>query len=132
MLERSENHIVNIDDLAGLAKQRPIYALCLTVCLLSLTGIPPTIGFFGKFYLFNAAVGEGLLWLAVWGMLSSVIGVYYYLRPVVVMYMREGEAEIAGRSLNATTVTAVVMALAIILLGFVSGPIFAAVEKSLI
>lgn len=132
MLERSENHIVNIDDLAGLAKQRPIYALCLTVCLLSLTGIPPTLGFFGKFYLFNAAVGEGLLWLAVWGMLSSVIGVYYYLRPIVVMYMKEGEAEIAGRSLNATTVTAVVMALLIVLLGFVSGPIFAAVEKSLI
>ncbi|MNU04995.1 NADH:ubiquinone oxidoreductase subunit N [compost metagenome] len=61
-----------------------------------------------------------------------MIGVYYYLRPVVVMYMREGEAQIAGRSLNATTVTAVVMALAIALLGFVSGPIFAAVEKSLI
>lgn len=132
MLERSENHIVNIDDLAGLAKQRPVYALCLTVCLLSLTGIPPTLGFFGKFYLFNAAIGEGLLWLAVWGMLSSVIGVYYYLRPIVVMYMKEGEAEIAGRSLNATTVTAVVMALLIVLLGFVSGPIFAAVEKSLI
>lgn len=132
MLERSENHIVNIDDLAGFAKQRPMLALCLTVFLLSLAGVPPTLGFFGKFYLFNAAIGEGLLWLAIWGMLSSVIAVYYYLRPIVVMYMREGNAEIAGHSLNATTVTAVVMALAITLMGFVSGPIFTAVEASLL
>ncbi len=131
MLERSENHVVNIDDLAGLAKQRPLYALCLTIFLLSLAGIPPTLGFFGKFYLFNAAIGEGLLWLAIWGMISSVIGVYYYLRPVVVMYMREGESDVATHSLSATTVTAVVLAVAIALLGFVSGPIFSAVEKSL-
>lgn len=131
MMERSENHIINIDDLAGLAKRRPMLSLCMTVFLLSLAGIPPTVGFFGKFYLFNAAVGEGLLWLAIWGVVSSVIGVYYYLRPIVVMYMREGEAEIAGHSLNATTITAVVMALAIVLMGFVSGPIFSAVEKSL-
>lgn len=132
MLEKSENHIINIDDLGGFAKQRPMLALCLTVFLLSLAGIPPTLGFFGKFYLFNAAIGEGLLWLAIWGMISSVIAVYYYLRPIVVMYMKEGNAEIAGHSLNATTVTAVVMALAIVLMGFVSGPIFAAVEASLL
>lgn len=131
MLENSENSIVNIDDLAGFAKQRPMLALCLTVFLLSLAGIPPTLGFFGKFYLFNAAIGEGLLWLAVWGVVNSVIGVYYYLRPIVVMYMKEGNAQVAGHSLNATTVTAIVMALAIVLMGFVSGPIFSAVEKSL-
>lgn len=132
MLEKSENHIVNVEDLAGLAKQRPMLALCLTVFLLSLAGIPPTLGFFGKFYLFNAAIGEGLLWLAIWGVVNSVIGVYYYLRPIVVMYMKEGQAEVAGHSLNATTVTAIVMAVAIVLMGFVSGPIFSAVEKSLL
>lgn len=132
MMERSENHIVNVEDLSGLAKQRPVLALCLTVFLLSLAGIPPTLGFFGKFYLFNAAIGEGLLWLAVWGVVNSVIGVYYYLRPIVVMYMKEGDAEIAGHSLNATTVTAVIMAIAIVLMGFVSGPIFSAVESSLL
>ncbi len=132
MLEKSENHIVNVDDLAGLAKQRPLLALCFTVFLLSLAGIPPTLGFFGKFYLFNAAIGEGLLWLAIWGMISSVIAVYYYLRPIVVMYMKDGDAEIASHSLNATTVTVVISAVAIVVLGFVSGPIFAAVEKSLL
>jgi NADH-quinone oxidoreductase subunit N len=132
MLEKSENHIVNIDDLAGLAKKRPMIALCLTVFLLSLTGVPPTLGFFGKFYLFNAAIGEGLLWLAVWGMISSVISVYYYLRPIVVMYMKDGQADVAEHSLNATTVAVVVMALAIMFMGFVSGPLFTAVEKSLL
>lgn len=132
MMEKSESHIVNIDDLAGFAKQRPMLALCMTVFLLSLAGIPPTLGFFGKFYMFNAAIGEGLLWLAIWGMLNSVIAVYYYLRPVVVMYMKEGDAEVATRPLNATTVTVVAMALAIVLMGFMSGPLFAAVEKSLL
>lgn len=132
MLERSESHVVNVDDLAGFAKQRPMLALCFTVFMLSLAGIPPTLGFFGKFYLFNAAVGEGLLWLAVWGMLNSVIGVYYYLRPIVVMYMKEGDAQIAPHSLNATALTAAITAIAIVLMGFVSGPIFQAVEKSLL
>lgn len=131
MLENSENSIVNVDDLAGLAHRRPMVALCFTIFLLSLAGIPPTVGFFGKFYLFNAAIGEGLLWLTVWGVLNSVISVYYYLRPIVVMYMKEGDAEIAGHSLNATTVTVLVSAVCIVLLGLVSGPIFTAVEKSL-
>ncbi|MEK2689397.1 NADH-quinone oxidoreductase subunit N [Bdellovibrio sp. GT3] len=132
MLEKSENHIVNIDDLAGFAKQRPMLALCMTIFLLSLAGIPPALGFFGKFYLFNAAIGEGLLWLAIWGMVNSVISVYYYLRPIVVMYMKDGNADIAEHSLNATTVMVVVTALAIIFMGFVSGPLFSAIENSLL
>jgi len=131
MMENSEDSIINVDDLAGLAKRRPVLALCFTIFLLSLAGIPPTVGFFGKFYLFNAAVGEGLLWLTIWGVLNSVIAVYYYLRPIVVMYMKEGDAEIANHGLNATTVTVLVSAICIVLLGLISGPIFTAVEKSL-
>ena len=131
MMENSENSIVNVDDLAGLAQKRPILALCFTVFMLSLAGVPPTVGFFGKFYLFNAAIGEGLLWLAVWGMVSSVIGLYYYLRPVVIMYMKDGDSEIASHSLNATTVMVVVSAICILMLGLISGPIFTAIEKSL-
>ena len=131
MMENSENSIINVDDLSGLAHRRPVLALCFTIFLLSLAGIPPTVGFFGKFYLFNAAVGEGLLWLTIWGVLNSAISVYYYLRPIVIMYMKDGEAQIAGHSLNATTVTVVVSAVCIILLGLVSGPLFSAVEKGL-
>ncbi len=131
MMENSENAIINVDDLAGFARKRPLLALCFTVFLLSLAGIPPTVGFFGKFYLFNAAVGEGLLWLTVWGVINSVISVYYYLRPIVVMYMKDGEADIASHPLNATTVAVLVFAACIILLGLSSGPIFTAIEKSL-
>lgn len=131
MMEKSESHIVNVDDLAGFAKQRPGLALCLTIFLLSLTGIPPSLGFFGKFYLFNAAIGEGLIWLAVWGMLSSVISVYYYLRPIVVMYMKDGDAEVAPHTLNATTIMVVVAAILVVTIGLASGPLFSLVEKSL-
>jgi NADH-quinone oxidoreductase subunit N len=131
MIERSEDHIVNVDDLSGLAKRRPVLALCLTVFLLSLAGLPPTLGFFGKFYLFSAAIGEGLLWLSIWGIFNSVISVYYYLRPIVVMYMKEGEADIAAHSIDATLVTALASAVFVALLGAASGPLFEALERSL-
>jgi len=131
MLETSEDSIVLIDDLSGLAKRRPIIALSLSVLLLSLAGVPPTLGFFGKFYLFNAAIGEGLLWLAVWGVLNSVISVYYYLRPIVTMYMVEKEGVDQVGPLNATAMTVVFTALFIALLGLFSGNIFSAVENSL-
>lgn len=131
LIEKNENHAVQIEELAGFAKNRPILALCLTIFLLSLAGIPPLLGFFGKFYLFAAAIGEGLLWLAVWGVVNSVISVYYYLRPIVVMYMKEGQSDVAGHSLNATMVTVLISAILIVSLGVVSGPIFAAVERSL-
>jgi NADH-quinone oxidoreductase subunit N len=132
ILEKNENHMITLDGLKGLASRRPVYAFCFALFLLSLAGIPPSIGFFGKFYLFNAAVGEGLIWLAVWGVINSVISVYYYLKPIVLMYMAEGESEIAGHNLSATTVTMIVSAIFIAALGVLSGPIFSAVEKSFI
>jgi NADH-quinone oxidoreductase subunit N len=130
IMEKTENSSIMVDDLAGFAKNRPALALCFSVFMLSLAGLPPTLGFFSKFYLFNAAIGEGLIWLAVWGMISSVISVYYYLRPLVVMYMNEGDAEIANRSVTATTVTLVASALFVAVLGVFSGPLLSAVEKS--
>jgi NADH-quinone oxidoreductase subunit N len=76
-------------DLAGLSERRPALAGALTVFLLSLTGIPVTAGFVGKFYLFNAAVAAGWVELALVGVIMSVVSAYYYLRVVVAMYMRE-------------------------------------------
>jgi NADH-quinone oxidoreductase subunit N len=81
-----------IDDWAGLGAQRPGVALAMTVLLLSFGGIPPTGGFFGKFYIFKAAmeVHDGqLLWLVVIGIINSAISIYYYLRIVTAMYFRE-------------------------------------------
>jgi NADH-quinone oxidoreductase subunit N len=91
LLERNGREAVEVGDLAGLASRHPVMALVLTIFLLSLIGIPPTAGFVGKFYLFGAAVRAGYIWLAVIGVLNSAVAAYYYLRIVVVMYMREPE-----------------------------------------
>src|SRR2546427_1475031 len=87
---------LSLDDYAGLSQRQPWVAAALSVYLLSLLGLPVTAGFFGKFYIFKAAVNSHLLWLAVLMALNSVIGAYYYLRVIVVMYMREPSAETAA------------------------------------
>lgn len=79
---------VETQDLAGLSQTQPLVAAMLTIFLLSLTGIPLTAGFFGKFYIFKAALDSHLVWLAVLGMLNSAVAAYYYLRVIVVMYMQ--------------------------------------------
>jgi NADH-quinone oxidoreductase subunit N len=84
-----------VEDYTGLAHERPAVAACLTVFLLSLAGIPTTAGFLGKFYLFRAALHSDLVGLTILAVLNSVVSVYYYLRIVVAMYMREGETETA-------------------------------------
>ncbi len=131
MIEKNENDFVQTDDLAGFAKQKPLLAICLTVFLLSLAGLPPALGFFGKLYLFSAAVNEGLLWLALWGVINSVLGAYYYLRPIVVMYMKEGTCDTAVENNYGTLFMVVISAALIIILGIWSGPLFSIIEKSL-
>ena len=84
---------MKIDDFAGLAQRQPAMAAMLTIFLLSLIGVPLTGGFFGKFYIFKAALDANLVWLTVLGLLNSAVAAYYYLRVLVVMYFKEpGEA----------------------------------------
>jgi NADH-quinone oxidoreductase subunit N len=90
-----ETHL-QLDDFAGLAERQPVVAAVLSLFLLSLLGLPVTAGFLGKFYIFKAAVDSHLIWLAVLMAINSVIGAYYYIRLIVVMYMREPSAEIAA------------------------------------
>ena len=87
---------LSIDDYAGLSERQPFVAAMLSLFLLSLLGLPITAGFFGKFYIFKAAVSSHLIWLAVLMAINSVIGAYYYLRLIVAMYMREPSAEVAA------------------------------------
>jgi NADH-quinone oxidoreductase subunit N len=87
-----EKHL-SLDDYAGLGQRQPVAAAVLSLFLLSLLGLPVTAGFFGKFYIFKAAVNSHLIWLAVLMAINSIIGSYYYLRLIVVMYMREPSAE---------------------------------------
>jgi len=85
-MRRKDGMVENIDDLAGLARSQPGLALAMMIFMFSLAGVPPMAGFFGKFYVFMAAVNAGLYTLAVIGVLASVVGAYYYLRIVKVMY----------------------------------------------
>jgi NADH-quinone oxidoreductase subunit N len=90
-----EKHL-QLDDFAGLGERQPVVAAVFSLFLLSLLGLPVTAGFLGKFYIFKAAVDSNLIWLAVLMAINSVIGAYYYIRLIVVMYMREPSAEIAA------------------------------------
>jgi NADH-quinone oxidoreductase subunit N len=90
---RQGEKYVEISDLAGLGWKQPVTAGLFSIFLLSLIGVPLTGGFFGKFYIFKAALDANLVWLAVLGLLNSAVAAYYYLRIIVVMYMQEpGEA----------------------------------------
>ncbi len=101
----------DIDRLAGLGRSHPFLAAGLSVCLISLAGLPPTMGFIGKFYLFSAAIGAGEVGLAFVGAIGAAAGVYYYLRPMVYMYMREGSPDMAvdGRARLALGLTSALL-----------------------
>jgi NADH-quinone oxidoreductase subunit N len=92
-LEKPEGKGLEISDFAGLGRKRPLLAAAMTVFMLSLTGMPPTLGLVGKFYLFRTAVEGGFIGLAIIGVLTSLISAYYYLQVVVMMYMRAGNPE---------------------------------------
>ena len=113
-------------DLAGLGFRRPWMAAALGLCLLSLTGIPLTAGFVGKFYLFGAAVQAGWTWLAIVAVLNSVVSAFYYLHLVVLMYMREPAGAVPearpGWALGAALVLCVA---GVLVLGLVPGPVMA-------
>ncbi|MGX1305473.1 NADH-quinone oxidoreductase subunit N [Amorphus suaedae] len=88
-MRRKEGMVYDIDELAGLARARPMMAFILAMLMFSLAGIPPLAGFFGKFYVFAAAMQSGLYTLAIIGVLTSVVGAFYYLRIVKLMYFDE-------------------------------------------
>ena len=107
MTDAQGNDATDISKLAGMGRSHPWLAAGLSICLLSLAGVPPTMGFIGKFYLFAAALGAGQLGLAFLGAFGAAVGVYYYLRPMVYMYMKEGAPEMAvdGRARLALAVS---------------------------
>ena len=95
MLGRGEDKLVNLTDFAGLGAKRPGLAALLSVFLLSLAGVPGTAGFAGKFFIFRAALESRLLWLAIIGVLTTVVSFYYYLYVIVQMYMRDPAEDFA-------------------------------------
>ena len=113
-----------VDDWAGLAAQHPASALAMTICLLSFGGIPPTGGFFGKFYIFKSAMevyNGQLLWLVVVGVVNSAISIYYYLRIVTAMYFREAPQPFAPTRSAGLVFVIALMPLIILEMGILPG-----------
>lgn len=127
-LEKAKGGGLEIDDYAGLGVRHPILALSMALFMLSLTGVPPTVGFIGKFYLFRAVINADLVWLAIVGVLTSLVSAFYYLRVLVTMYMREGDPETSGDIMLNTTVWAA--ALGTFIFGVLPGPLLALVERA--
>lgn len=114
MLRKGGQEGEEIEDYSGLAKRHPIAALLMLIFMVSLAGIPPTAGFIGKFYVFMAAVQAGMSWLAILALVFAAISAYYYLRLVMVMYMREpGEVTATSPRFVPSPALSIVLACAI-------------------
>jgi len=107
LVGRKRDSYLNIYDYSGLGFQHPALAAAMALFMFALAGIPPTMGFVGKFYIFSAAVKAGYIWLAILGVLNSLVSVFYYLRITVLMYMKPAEADL-GPVLFTPAQTAVV------------------------
>jgi NADH-quinone oxidoreductase subunit N len=129
-LEQAEQKGLELSDYAGLGRKQPALAAAMTVAMLSFTGVPPTLGFVGKFYLFRTVVEGGFIGLALIGVITSLVSAYYYLRVVVVMYMQAGEP--AVRQENWLYATAFVSAIAVIALSIFSAPLISLAARAIL
>lgn len=121
-LEKTNGQGLKIDDYAGLGRKQPFLAAAMTVFMLSLIGLPPTLGLVGKIYLFRAVITGGYYPLAVVGVLTSLVSAYYYLRVVVKMYMQDGDPEVTREAWLDFTIGA--MAVLTVLLSLFPAPLF--------
>jgi len=131
LLSENENEPHLISDLAGQGFKRPIVGLALTVCMFSLAGVPPFVGFTAKFLIFRSAVNQGLLALAILGVINSLISAFYYLRVVYTLYMRPlPKREPAFPGSPALTAAASLAALAVVLAGLFPSPMIRAAQTA--
>ena len=121
-LEHAEQKGLALEDYAGLGRKYPGLAAAMAVFMLSFTGVPPTLGFVGKFYLFRVVLEGGFTSLAVIGVLTSLVSAYYYLRIIVIMYMKDGEPQVTSERWVNLTVGAT--AVATVVLSIFSAPLF--------
>ncbi len=126
------NHLNSdaIPDYAGLSQRSPGLALAMLLFLLSLAGIPPLAGFIGKFYLFSAAVEQGMVWLVVIGVINSVVSLYYYLIVVKAMYIAEPPTEEPVPVSRALSAALLITALGVLLLGIFPRPFLAWIQTA--
>jgi NADH-quinone oxidoreductase subunit N len=122
-VERTNGLGVMLDDYKGLAQRSPMLALVLAFFMLSLTGMPPTGGFTAKFFVFRATLEADLLWLAIIGIVTSLVSAYFYLRVVYLSFMFEGEGEVLPVDPALNTAVAVTV-FATLVLGILPAPWF--------
>ena len=115
ILERKDESNLNISDYAGLAKSQPFLAVMMAMFMFSLAGIPPFAGFFGKYFIFKAAIDAGFTWLTVVAVITSVIAVYFYLSVIVQMYFRDREDILQLEKSPKARITVALSAIGIIL-----------------
>ena len=131
MLQRDTTRFGGLNSFAGLAGRAPGRAAAMAVLMLSLTGIPPTVGFFAKLFVLLAAVEAGLEWLAVVIVLNAAMAAFYYLRVIVYMYMRDAEANPAPLDTHPFGSVALALSVAgVVILGIFPGAILSLVEVS--
>jgi len=121
IVEGKEETNLDLDSYRGLGTRQPLLAALLSLFMFSLAGIPPFAGFFGKYYIFIAAVEAKLTWLAILGVLSSVISVYFYLRLVVFMYFYDTSEQFEITKSNTGLIAVFISAILVILLGILPG-----------
>ncbi|HEX9252370.1 MAG TPA: NADH-quinone oxidoreductase subunit N [Ignavibacteriaceae bacterium] len=121
LVEGKDESNLDISSYAGLGNRKPLLAALLSVLMFALAGIPPFAGFFGKYYIFIAAIKAHLTWLAILGVLSSAISVYFYLRVVVLMYFKTSEDDFAIEPSNNSMLAIIFSVLVVILLGVFPG-----------
>jgi NADH-quinone oxidoreductase subunit N len=122
LVGRVRDSYLSIYDYSGLGFQHPALAAAMAVFMFALAGIPPTAGFVGKFYIFSAAVQAGYIWLAIIGVMNSLVSVYYYLRITVLMYMRPQEADLGPVAFTpGLTAVLLVTALGVVFVGIFPG-----------
>jgi NADH-quinone oxidoreductase subunit N len=122
-LEQTEGRGLELEDYAGLSRRQPLLAAAMAIAMLSFIGVPPTVGFLGKFYVFSTTLEGGFTGLALIGVLTSLVSAYYYLRVIVLMYMREGKAQEIQRD-PWLVATAGVTAVLVVLLSIFAQPLF--------
>lgn len=121
----------NVSDYTGFGFKHPVLAMVLSMFLFSLAGIPPFAGFIGKFYLFSAAIKSGYLWLAIIGVLNSAASVYYYLRVMVYMYMKEPEEEFDWVKVSPMVAVAIIISVAgVIIPGVIPSTLLQLAQKA--
>jgi NADH-quinone oxidoreductase subunit N len=121
IIEGKDDSNLSINSYAGLGSRYPLLAAMLAIVMFSLAGIPPLAGFFAKYYIFIAAIKSGLVWLAILGVISSVISVYFYLRIVVLMYFKSSEDELVFEKSSSGMLGVIISVLLIIIFGIIPG-----------